>query len=174
MTNTIMSLAIILVVIGFFIILKRETDTEVEVTELSTMKADDKRVTAIAEQLEGIDEQTKDALRRMEEIAASIGKMEEEHAQDHRDLVDIRERYVLYREPTNTGAGVAWASEQKCFDDMTIDEQIEDLGRRADEMLKLIANADGMADTMRYHNQYQAYLIEIQRLLEQQKEKDNG
>lgn len=46
----------------------------------------------------------------MDEIASSIER-------DHKDLVDIRERYILWREPQETGAGVPWAKDYKCKED---------------------------------------------------------
>ena len=35
----------------------------------------------------------------MNKIAEDIGRLDAQTAQDHRDLVDIRSRYILYREP---------------------------------------------------------------------------
>lgn len=47
-------------------------------------------------------------IQRMDEIKASIER-------DHKDLVDIRERYILWREPKESG--VTWAKEYKCKED---------------------------------------------------------
>lgn len=44
-------------------------------------------------------------ISRLEAIAADIKRLDESTAQDHRDLVDIRERYILWRKPIN------WAGE---------------------------------------------------------------
>lgn len=47
-------------------------------------------------------------IQRMDEIASSIER-------DHKDLVDIRERYILWREPKDSG--VTWAKDYKCKED---------------------------------------------------------
>ena len=40
-----------------------------------------------------------DVIETMNKIAEDIGRLDAQTAQDHRDLVDIRSRYILYREP---------------------------------------------------------------------------
>lgn len=40
-------------------------------------------------------------ISKLDEIAKDIKRLDEATAQDHRDLVDIRERYVLWRKPIN-------------------------------------------------------------------------
>ena len=44
-------------------------------------------------------DQMESIINLFEEICKDIGRLDEEQAQDHRDLVDIRSRYILYREP---------------------------------------------------------------------------
>lgn len=44
-------------------------------------------------------DQMESIINLLEEICKDIGRLDEEQAQDHRDLVDIRSRYILYREP---------------------------------------------------------------------------
>lgn len=39
-------------------------------------------------------------IERMDNVAKDIERIDSEHTTDHRNLVDIRQRYVLYREPT--------------------------------------------------------------------------
>jgi hypothetical protein len=53
----------------------------------------------------------------MEKITNSIGDMEKRQDTDHNNLTDIRTRYVNYREPVNTGAGVPWAKDFPCLDE---------------------------------------------------------
>lgn len=47
------------------------------------------------ERMKEIDE----VIETMNKIAEDIGRLDAQTAQDHRDLVDIRQRYVLFREP---------------------------------------------------------------------------
>lgn len=46
-------------------------------------------------------------IKKMNAITADIRRLDEMVTQDHRDLVDIRERYILYRKPIN------WAGDYK-------------------------------------------------------------
>lgn len=46
-------------------------------------------------------------IKKMNGITADINRLDEMVTQDHRDLVDIRERYILYRKPIN------WAGDYK-------------------------------------------------------------
>ena len=47
------------------------------------------------------DERIEDIISQLEAITADIKRLDETTAQDHRDLVDIRERYILWRKPIN-------------------------------------------------------------------------
>lgn len=49
----------------------------------------------VRERMKEIDE----VIETMNKIAEDIGRLDAQTAQDHRDLVDIRSRYILYREP---------------------------------------------------------------------------
>lgn len=49
----------------------------------------------VQERMKEIDE----VIETMNKIAEDIGRLDAQTAQDHRDLVDIRSRYILYREP---------------------------------------------------------------------------
>lgn len=56
-------------------------------------------------------------IARLEQITADIAELNKEHISDHRDLVDIRTRYINYREPITPNGGVHWADEHKCEED---------------------------------------------------------
>jgi peptidoglycan hydrolase CwlO-like protein len=56
-------------------------------------------------------------ISKMEKIVNDIHRLEEKIDADHRDLVDIRTRYINYREPIMPNSGVPWASRQKCKED---------------------------------------------------------
>ena len=64
---------------------------------------------------ESIDEIT----ARLEEIAKDIKRLDERTDADHKNLVDVRERYVLFRTPTTPAenSGVEWAKDIKCGED---------------------------------------------------------
>lgn len=53
---------------------------------------------------------------RLEEIAKDIKRLDERTDADHKNLVDIRERYVLFRTPTTPAenGGVEWADSYTC------------------------------------------------------------
>lgn len=58
----------------------------------------------------------KDITARLEEIAKDIKRLDERTDADHKNLVDIRERYILFRTPTTPAenSGVEWAKDIKC------------------------------------------------------------
>ena len=56
---------------------------------------------AIAERFGKEDERVEDIISQLEAITTDIKRLDETTAQDHRDLVDIRERYILWRKPIN-------------------------------------------------------------------------
>ena len=49
----------------------------------------------VRERMKEIDE----VIETMNKITEDIGRLDAQTSQDHRDLVDIRSRYILYREP---------------------------------------------------------------------------
>lgn len=57
--------------------------------------------TAIAERFDKENDRIEDIISQLEAITADIKRLDETTAQDHRDLVDIRERYILWRKPIN-------------------------------------------------------------------------
>ena len=56
---------------------------------------------AIAERFGKEDERVEDIISQLEAITTDVKRLDETTAQDHRDLVDIRERYILWRKPIN-------------------------------------------------------------------------
>lgn len=52
-------------------------------------------VVEVQERMKEVDE----VIENLNAIAEDIGRLDQMVAQDHRDLVDIRSRYILYREP---------------------------------------------------------------------------
>lgn len=53
---------------------------------------------------------------RLEEIVKDIKRLDERSDADHKNLVDIRERYILFRTPTAPAenSGVEWADSYTC------------------------------------------------------------
>ena len=103
--SIITSVAIALLVVGLLILNTKTNNLEEEVDNIATEKADDKRVTEISNDLDKNEvqvaywqEEIDKVIKQMQEIVEDIGRLDEQHAQDHRDLVDIRERYILWRE----------------------------------------------------------------------------
>lgn len=103
--SIITSIAIALLVAGLLILNARQNSIEEEVDNIATEKADDKRVTEISNDLDKNEvkvaywqDEIDKVIKQMQEIVEDIGRLDEQHTQDHRDLVDIRERYILWRE----------------------------------------------------------------------------
>ena len=63
------------------------------------------------ERLDEKDDEIKMIISRLDQIVADIAELNKEHISDHRDLVDIRMRYINYREPVQSNGGVDWAPE---------------------------------------------------------------
>ena len=61
--------------------------------------------------IEHYDSEIDQIIKQLNEITADIARMDQMTAQDHRDLVDIRMRYINYREPVQNNGGVDWAPE---------------------------------------------------------------
>ena len=57
------------------------------------------------ERLDEKDDEIKMIISRLDQIVADIAELNKEHISDHRDLVDIRQRYILYREPKHPNGG---------------------------------------------------------------------
>lgn len=58
-----------------------------------------------------------DIIAKLEAITADIHQIDERTKKDHCDLVDIRTRYVNFRNPVQSNAGVEWSNDHKCKED---------------------------------------------------------
>ncbi len=67
--------------------------------------------------VEHYDDEIDQIIARMDQIVADIAELNKEHISDHRDLVDIRQRYILYREPSHPNGGVQWSETVKVTED---------------------------------------------------------
>ena len=97
-----------------------EADTNLEIEGLKT-KYDhiEKMDEAIDNGLDLAEMQINEITAKLEEIAKDIKRLDERSDADHKNLVDVRRRYVLYKEPTVPvfNGGVPWAKDIKCGDD---------------------------------------------------------
>lgn len=66
-----------------------------------SVKTSNGNFASIATRFAKEDERIEDIISQLEAITADIKRLDETTAQDHRDLVDIRERYILWRKPIN-------------------------------------------------------------------------
>ena len=105
MTNIIMTIAImgILLTLGLIVLARKQhlLDEELEIIESKDSTAE------LKVQIERL-------LSITEKLANDYALIEEQRKQDRRELIDIKQRYILYREPVDKGSGVPWASEYKC------------------------------------------------------------
>lgn len=101
-----------------------EADTNLEIEGLNT-KYDriEKMDEAIDKDLDGVELQVAkqhddiaDIISKLESITKDIEKLNERTEVDHKNLVDIRQRYILYKEPTVPviNSGAPWAKDIKC------------------------------------------------------------
>ena len=120
-------IAIALIVVCFaamvaMVYSQSNTVRRIEETQLKQISADttaqkmiDKRIDNIItvhnSAIEHYDSEIDQIIARMDQITADIARMDQMTAQDHRDLVDIRMRYINYRTPVQSNGGVDWAPE---------------------------------------------------------------
>lgn len=106
MTNLIIAIMGILLTLGLIVLARKQhlLDEELEIIESKESTAD---LEAKVERLLSI----------TEKLADDYALIEKQQKQDRHELIDIKQRYVLYREPVDNGAGVPWASEYRCKDD---------------------------------------------------------
>lgn len=93
------------------------------ISSLATIKQDmDKRMDGFVSihnaSVDHYDSEIDQIIARMDQITADIAELNKEHQQDRRDLVDIRQRYILYREPKHPNGGVEWAKDIRCSEDL--------------------------------------------------------
>ena len=101
-----------------------EADTNLEIEVLKTKydhiekldKSIDSDLDLAEMQIATNNDSIKDITARLEEIAKDIKRLDERTEVDHKNLVDIRQRYILYKEPTVPviNGGVPWAKDIKC------------------------------------------------------------
>lgn len=102
---------------------------------------------------------------RMQKVIDDIARLDHQAVVDHANLVDIRKRYVNYRPKAEINTN--WAKDCKCFDDMTIDEKIEELGKRADTYLNLMSSGKS-ADIGKYQPMYMECMEQMSELIKQE------
>lgn len=105
MTNLIIAIMGILLTAGLIVLAWKQhlLDEELEIIESKESTAD---LEAKVERLLSI----------TEKLADDYALIEEQQKQDRRDLIDVKKRYILFREPSN-GAGVSWAKDYPCNED---------------------------------------------------------
>lgn len=104
-------------------------DTTVRKLNDETIETIDKRITNAHERIDNIitihnanvdhyDNEIDQIIARMDQITADIAELNKENISDHRDLVDIRQRYINYRTPVKSNGGVDWAPEFPSQEDL--------------------------------------------------------
>lgn len=125
-----MMIAIVLAIVAVcvsMVFLNLKT-VSIEQTQLKQISADttaqklvdqriDNIITIHNATVEHYDNEIDQIIARMDQITADIAELNKEHISDHRDLVDIRQRYILYREQSHPNGGVQWSEEIKASED---------------------------------------------------------
>lgn len=102
MTITIiMVIAIALLTVAVVLLNTKTKLIEEEISEITTVEIEEAKINSIEQKCSDQKTEIDMILDRLKEIAEDIGRLDSMTAQDHRDLVDIRERYILFREPIN-------------------------------------------------------------------------
>lgn len=144
-----------------------DSDTDKRVENLiNVAKAQNKTISEMDKDLDKLEVQSsyneeaiEKIVKQLEDITKDIKRLDELTEKDHKNLVDIRQRYILWREPgTPVISGVPWAKEQKCFDDMTTEEKIHEWEDRAATYKSLGLNV------MEFKLAYEKCLDEIKKL----------
>ena len=102
-----------------------EADTNLEIEGLKTkydhIKKLDESIDSDLDSAEMKIATNKDSIEeitaKLEEIAKDIKRLDERSDADHKNLVDIRRRYINFRTPVKSNGGVPWANDIKCGDD---------------------------------------------------------
>lgn len=107
MTNIIIAIAIAIMALAITLMSVRVKVTEEAVDRLdfdkysARMDEIDRDLDRCELRVNEYDSQIEEVIERMQAIANDIERLDAQAQRDHLDLVDIRERYILYREPTN-------------------------------------------------------------------------
>ncbi len=115
--NIITAIAVALLTVAVTILHTKYKLIEEELDEMTASGTDFERITSLEKKAAEANEEIETIIRRMEEITDDIGRLDQLTKKDHSDLVDIRERYILWREPVDKGAGVTWAKDYPCLDE---------------------------------------------------------
>ena len=89
----------------------------IEQTQLKQISSESNIITVHNATVDHYDSEIDQIIDRMDQIVADIAELNKEHISDHRDLIDIRQRYILYREPSHPNGGVQWSEEIKASED---------------------------------------------------------
>lgn len=115
MTFTIITaIAIALLSLAVVVLNTKTKVIEEEIDSMTTAEIAETKIEDVEEKCVEAKAEIDMILARLDEIAADIGRLDEMYKQDHSDLVDIRKRYILFREPITNGAGVTWAKDYPC------------------------------------------------------------
>lgn len=122
MTSIITSIAIVVMAVAIVLMTLRANvadETLEKLEDLVMSKPSAVELEQVRNVAQGSDAEIRAIIRRLEEIAKDINELDERTEADHKNLVDIRQRYVLWREPIVPvcNGGVPWAGEIKCTDD---------------------------------------------------------
>lgn len=95
-----------------------EADTNLEIESLKTKYGYiEKLDESIDSDLDSAEMHINEITARLEEIAKDIKRLDERTDADHKNLVDIRRRYVLFREQPHPNGGVQWSETVKVTED---------------------------------------------------------
>lgn len=114
MTNIIMAIAIVALTAVICVLTKKQIDVEKELDIMATKPIEKPDLDEVEQKFTEANAEIEKIFARLEEIADDIGRLDALTDTDHKNLVDIRERYILWREPVDKGSGVPWASKYKC------------------------------------------------------------
>ena len=185
--NIIMGIAILIMAASIatltFKVIKVEqkadsTMAETKVTAVSeklnsTITTYNQNFSVANERMTKADEEIESIIKRMEDVAVRIGKLENDMTVVKRDEKEIRRYYMNYRTPEalpKYSAGVPWASEFKCVDDMSTEEKIKILRDEADAYKAQLNTDLSSSDRMMILNSYANCLKELR----EHEEKENG
>ena len=94
------------------------TIDRIEQTQLKQISVASNIVTVHNATVDHYDSEIDQIIARMDQITADIAELNKENISDHRDLVDIRQRYINYRTPVKSNGGVDWAPEFPSQEDL--------------------------------------------------------
>lgn len=120
----VISLTIAMVIIALtMVIIIRTNAKHIEMLTMEIQAVDEKvnypevEIGIISESEKKNSDEIELIIARLDQIVADIAELNKENISDHRDLVDIRTRYINYRQPINPNSGVQWADEYKSEED---------------------------------------------------------